>query len=185
MFRPISDQDALRKLFAGLVERAMFVDLGVCEPGIADYLTDLMLEFNHVDRIFALRRAGGDRIHEIAEMLAEAQLGPDTNEPISRRVVHKHIGDFTLFWLGVFPEGVHRLHGRTSDAHMAGYVQQGKRSYALASDLSSEQDDPTPPLLLRLSEHFEQCAHGLGLVRRGLEQLSPAGFIAAHQAWKD
>jgi hypothetical protein len=185
VFRPVTDQDALRRLFAGLVERAMYVDLGLCEPGIAQYLTDLMMAFNHMDRIFALRRVSGERIQEVAEMIAEAELGPDAGEPITRRVVHKHVGDFTLFWLGVFPEGVHRLHGRSADAHLAGYVKQGKRSYALASDLSTEKDDPTPPLLLRLSEHFEQCAHGLGLVRRGLEQLSPAGFIAAHPAWRD
>lgn len=185
MYHGVHGSDDLRKTFSGLVERALYVDLGICEPSIADYLTDLMVDFNHVDHIYALRASDGHRLHHIAEMIAEAELGPDTQEPVSRRIVHRHVGDFALFWLGVFPEALRRLTAPTVAGAFVDVVDQGKRSYAIASDLTDRDDEPPRDLLMTLSKHFEQCATGLGLVRRGLERLSPDGFVDAHEPWSD
>ena len=50
------------------------------------------------------------------------------------------------------------------------YVAQGKRSYRIASDLGAEDSEPPSDLLRQLSEGFESCVHGLGLVRKGWER---------------
>ncbi len=48
-------------------------------------------------------------------------------------------------------------------------VSQGTRSYAIVSELACS-DDALPAALFRdLSEDFEYCLYGLGLVRRGWE----------------
>ena len=141
------------------------------------------MDFVRVDRIYALRNARGRRIVEVAEMISHAEFGPDAGTTLRRRAVHKHVGDFTLFWTGLYPEGLRRLRSAGRKDHLIHYLRQGKRSYAIASDLTEATDRPPAFLLRRLSEHFEHCAHGLGLVRKGLDELNPEGYRAAKKGW--
>jgi len=180
----ISPHHPLRRLFAGLVEHVFYADLGLCDPNITDYLVNLLTDFIHVDRIFALRDARGRRLEEVAEMVTDAFLGPDVTGPRRDRLVHKHIGDYTLFWTGVYPEALRFLRHRTRKDHLIDYLQQGKRSYAIAGELSGREDEPPGSVLMRLSENFEFCVYGLGQVRKGWERLSPQTFNRARRLWQ-
>lgn len=166
----------LRRWFAGLVESSFQEQVGVCDPSLLDYLTDLLTEFIHVERINALHDAGGRRVEEVAGLLAVAEEGPTASSPEERRRVHRHIGDFTLFWTGVYPENLRRLHRRQSRDDLLSFFEQGKRSYLIASDLSTENTEPPAQLLFTLSEQFEYCVYGLGLVRKGWEVGEAAGL---------
>jgi hypothetical protein len=89
--------------------------------------------------------------------------------------VHRHIGDFTLFWTGVSPEVVAAMRRGGKDA-LLDDQQQGKRAYWIASTMpvevqESEKSAPAD-VLKRLSERFELCVYGLGEVRRQWEQQS-------------
>ncbi|MGZ3355373.1 MAG: hypothetical protein ACXVBO_11045, partial [Isosphaeraceae bacterium] len=53
------------------------------------------------------------------------------------------------------------------------YQQQGKRSYYLASTLSTTGDRGS--VLRRLSDEFELCAFGLSRVRREWEKIESDG----------
>ena len=64
----------------------------------------------------------------------------------------------------VFPEDLKRP-GRSSDM-LLDYVSQGKKCYALVSRLSEEDGAPPASLFRHLSEDFEFCLYGLGLVRQ-------------------
>src|SRR4029078_8991110 len=101
----------------------------------------------------------------VTDMLAEARQ----REGSARQKVHRHIGDFTLFWTGVYPEGVDQLR-RGSPAALIDYQQQGKRAYWIASTIPTDKEVPTPDVLKRLSEQFELCVYGIGEVRRQWEQ---------------
>jgi len=166
----VSESHPLRRLFAGLVEHVFYADMGLCEPDITGYLSDLLVEFVHMDRIFCLHDAKGRRIEEVADMAAEAAFDAPIERADRDRLVHKHIGDFTLFWTGVYPEGLRQLRGPARKDHLIDYLRQGKRSYAIASDLSRRDSQPPAAVLRRLSEQFEFCVFGLGLVRKGWEQ---------------
>jgi hypothetical protein len=100
-------------------------------------------------------------------MLAEAQH----REGPARQQVHRHIGDFTLFWTGVYPEVVDTLRRGNKDA-LIDYQQQGKRAYWIASTIPVEKETPPADVLKRLSEQFDLCVYGLGEVRRQWEQQS-------------
>ena len=176
MTEPISENHPLRRLFAGLVENVLYSDLGMCEPAVASYLVSLLTEFVHLDRIHALQSKQGRRLEDVAEMLTDAYLGPDVKGVHRDRIVHKHIGDYTLFWSGVYPECLHRLSSRTREDPLVAYLEQGKRSYAIASELSRGQTNPPAVVFKRLSENFESCVTGLGLVRRSWEQTRPRPF---------
>jgi hypothetical protein len=138
----------------------------MCDPQLADYLTDLLTTFVHMDDFYPFRDAAGQRLEDLAAMLTEAQF----QEPLSRldreRIIHRHIGDFALFWTGLFPEGVRKLQRVGTGDRLGDYLQQGKRSYAIASELTDADDQPPAGVLRRLSERFEFCMYGLHLCRK-------------------
>lgn len=170
----ISQDHPLRRLFAGLVEHAFCSEVGMCNPTLTGYLVDLMVDFTRTDRHNAIHDARGKRLDQIAAVLA-IMSDDIPSDPTKRdRVLYRHIGDYALFWAGVYPEQLHRSSHDPSDV-LLDYVSQGKRSYAIVSELSG-QDDSLPPSLFRdLSDDFESCLYGLGLVRRGWETRASAG----------
>lgn len=174
----------LRRLFAGLVENVFYTDVGLCDTRTTEYLTDLLVEFVHIDRIFALHDASGRRLEDVAEMATEADLGPGVSGTERQRRVHRHIGDFTLFWTGVYPEGLRQLRHPMKMDHLVDYLQQGKRSYAIAGRMYGEREDPSGQVLRRLSENFEFCVYGLGRVRKGWEQRDPESFRRRRDLWR-
>src|SRR5688500_10375475 len=99
----------LRRLFAGLTEHTFQTALGVADPRLTDYLSELLSRFLTMDAIYRLRDVRGGRLEEVAGMVLEAQATPA--EGRTHREVHRHIGDFTLFWTGVYPETLKKLRG--------------------------------------------------------------------------
>jgi hypothetical protein len=176
--KPVREDHPLKRFFRGLIENVFEADLGMCSPALVEYLADLLTEFIHVDRLRAIRDAEGRPLDQIAEMLALLARSEHDECPAVRRkeVIYRHIGDYTLFWSGLYPESLRSRRAARSKDRLLDYVQQGKRSYAIASELSREDAAPPPSLLRQLSEDFESCAHGLELVRREWEvdATSPA-----------
>lgn len=167
MAEAISFKHPLRRWFSGLVESAMYTEIGTGDPALVDYLAELLTEFIHTDRIFAVRDETGRPIDQISDMLElTVRADPNLPPPSRERLVHRHIGDYTLFWTGIYPENLKRLCARDRKDHFIDYFRQGKKSYAIASELSGETLRPPASLLRRLSDQFEFCVHGLGIVRR-------------------
>jgi hypothetical protein len=161
----------LRRMFAGLTEQTFISTLGFADPPLTDYLSCLLSRFLHIDAIWRLRDARGRRLEEVAEMMTEAAALPEGR---TRREVHRHIGDFTLFWTGVYPEALKRLRSMMSKDHFIDYCEQGKRSYYIASTFADDPYREEAPVLRRLSEEFELCAYGLHEVRRRWERTPGA-----------
>lgn len=168
----ISDDHPLRHLFTGLVEHTFCTRVGVCDPKLTDYLSDLLVRFIHVDELAAIARAEEKGIEQIASALAVAMGEKPKSTEDRDRSMYRHIGDYTLFWAGVFPEQLRR---RSTRDLLLEYVNRGKKSYAIVSKLERE-DGPAPASLFRhLSEDFEYCLYGLGLVRKEWEHAPPGG----------
>ena len=167
MFSP-GPEHPLRRLFAGLTEQTFNATLGVADPPLTDYLSLLLSRFVHIDAVFRLKNAQGRPLEEVAEMMIEAEAMPQ--EGRTTREVYRHIGDFTLFWTGVYPEALRRLRHALSKDHLIDYTAQGKRSYYIASTFVQEPYREEAPVLRRLSSEFELCAYGLNQVRREWEK---------------
>jgi hypothetical protein len=118
------------------------------------------------EAVYGLRSPRGERLALVTDMLAEAEQrqGP------ARRRAHRHIGDFTLFWTGVYPEIADRMRRAAWKDSLLDYQNEGKRNYYLASRLPAEPESPSDDVLQRLSEKFELCVYGLGEVRKAWEQ---------------
>lgn len=170
---PIRPEHPLRQYFAGLVDNVFVTEIGLADPILTDYLADLLVSFTHIDRFRAMQSAADRPLEQIASMLLAMSDDVPTAELNHDRLIYRNIGDYSLFWAGVYPEQLSASRRRRSDV-LLDYVTQGKRSYAIVSDLTP-YDDALPPSLFRhLSDDFESCLHGLGLVRRGLESGAKA-----------
>src|SRR5207249_4422360 len=138
----------------------------IADNRLTDYLTDLLVRFVRWDAIFRFRNALGRRLEEVAEMMMEA----DERQGKPRREIYRHVGDFTLFWTGVYPEALSHRQSPDRKDHMLDYLEQGKRSYYIASTFADEPYQAEAKVLRRLSEEFELCSVGLQQVRREWEK---------------
>jgi hypothetical protein len=171
---PLPQTNPLRRWLTGLVENTFNAEVGLCDPAVLAYISELLTEFIHIERINQVADGSGRQIEDLAELLCQAEA-PTAAADARRRELYRHIGDFTLFWTGVYPENLRRMHRRQSCDDLLDYFEQGKRSYAIASQLGSETAEPPSFVLQALSDGFEYCVYGLGLVRKNWEHDSAGG----------
>lgn len=168
----IPQGNSLRRFFTGLAEHVFQSRLGVADPPLVDYLCDMLLRFTHSDELNRIRALDGRPIHEVADMMSEAQQRIGS----ARREVHRHIGDIALFCTGVYPETLKRMKPSERKDFFIDYCTQGKRAYLIAATIEPEPENEAPgEVLERLSAQFEMCAYGLGEVRREWERHDDEG----------
>lgn len=165
-----SDTHPLRRLMAGITEHAFLTEIGLADPPLIDYVTDLLSRFVHVDTVYRLRDSAGQPMAELVRMAVEAdKLPPDGR---TAREYHRHIGDFALFWSGVFPEAVNRTQRTACKDHLVSFAILGKRSYRLAGECECGRCEPESAVLRRLGAEFELCALGLQKVREEWDEMA-------------
>ena len=169
----ISRTHPLRTLFQHLVRGNFRRGAQLDDAEVADYVSDMLTNFTHVENLYRVRNAKGQRLTDVAEMLVESNPLLDAPSFDRERAVRKHVGDFTLFYTGLFPEAVGalpRLRPLSVDTFVD-YVAAGKESYRVVSAFNMYEYRAEAPLFGKLAYHFEQCVHGLNLVKRDLEQM--------------
>ncbi len=99
-------------------------------------------------------------------MLAEGDVRLRADSFDREREVHKHIGDFILFWSGLYPNHLTKLKIVTQANLTCDYTRQGQRSYHLVSTFNHDPYTAEAPIFNTLSERFEDLAFVLGQVSR-------------------
>ncbi len=174
----ISESHPLHRMFRGLTESTFMAELGVGDPSLVGYVSNLLATFAPAEALGRIRDREGRPLFEVARILAEADAAEDEER---RGECYRHAGDFALFWTGLYPDALRRLVAGKADA-LLDYQFQGKRSYYLASTLVPGDDDR--PVLRDLSEHFELYAFGLSRVRDELDKLEAEGAaLPSHVIW--
>jgi len=170
MAHTISESHPLHRLFRGLTESTFMSELGIGDPSLVGYVANLLARFVPTQNLWQIRDQDGRALFQVTEMLAVAESADDDR----RGECHRHVGDYTLFWTGVYPEAIAKFQGPSLADCLISYQQQGKRAYYVASTLRTSES--SAPILRRLSEQFELCAFGLSRVRREWEKLEADGI---------
>lgn len=157
------DSSDIDRFFRGLTEYAFHARLGVVDPPLVDYVALLLVRFLRLDRVAALPGVGGEEPTEVTKMLIVAQRHASADEA---REEYRQIGDYTLFWSGLYPEAVSRFERAGRPEPLIGYREAGKRAYWLASTLEPDDAAEQRLLLERLSHEYDLCVAGLAEVRR-------------------
>lgn len=168
----LAGKRALREFLGQHVWQHFFRDVHVEDPQLARYVADVLADFAQVDHLYRIRNARGKRLEDVGEMLLESNPLLEATSFDRERAVRKHVGDYTLFMTGLFPETVARIR-KTSSPRLESFVdfvKAGKESYAIVASFNQFEYRREAPLFRKLSEEFELCVYGLNLVKQDLEQ---------------
>jgi hypothetical protein len=151
----IPENHPIRALFQQLTERGMG-QLNLHDPETIRYITNLLMEFVQIDNMYRVRDEAGQRVRYLFDMLTQA-----SNEMphATRREYYKHLGDLTLFNLGLFPESLTYGHRTVSPDY---YAEAGRRSYTIVAQMDCSSGTR---VYRKLSEQFEKCVVGLNWVK--------------------
>ena len=103
----IPETHPLQQLFVELVGRHYAQEIGIRDPQVIGYVAHLLSEFCDAEQLMKIRTASGRPLNDVGEMLIESDpvYGPAPSFDRERQV-RKHIGDYTLFFAGMFPESI-------------------------------------------------------------------------------
>ena len=168
-----SEKHPLEKMFVELVGRHYAQEIGIRDPEVIGYVANLLTEFCDAEQLLKIRNAGGKPLTDVGEMLLESDpiYGPAPSFDRERQV-RKHIGDYTLFFAGMFPDSInHRRLRRDRIENFVEWVRAGKESYYIVSKFEYFEYAKVAPMFARLANKFEDCVYGLNLVKNELEVM--------------
>lgn len=167
-----------------VTQRSFYDRLGWHDFHVANYISDLLVDFTHADNLFKIRNRKGNSLKEVGEMLMEADVLFEAGSFEREREVHRHIADFTLFMVGIFPEYLRRIKMHQFIHHpdfLIDYVKVGKKSYRNVSEFDFGEFKDSVSLFRKLAENFEMCVVVLGHVKNDLEQKKNTRLHQAKQ----
>ncbi len=182
MGTPVPPRHPLRQLFGALTEKSFTEHLGWPDLNVTSYVSNLLVEFTHTDQLYKIRDQDDKPVDTVVDLLFESEVLFGAQSLDRERDVHRHIGDFTLFMAGLFPEYLRRLKSAGLIYHkdfLVDYVKTGKRSYGIVAEIGRDDAEGGPPLFRKLSENFELCVTGLGFVRSDLDRMQDPAYQRA------
>lgn len=181
MSRDEHESHPLERYFTVEIHNAL-LQVGLEAADVERYLSHMLVEFLHRDSIYSIRDAAGHRLESVVDMLAEGDIRLNASSFGRERQVHKHIGDFLLFWSGVFPEFLKYLKRPSGKDSVVDVVRQGQMSYYVASTFEHDPYGIEAPVLRKLSEDFLGYQRSLALVRASFEGFRRQGFVDGFSA---
>ncbi|HZR28835.1 MAG TPA: hypothetical protein VFA71_08640 [Terriglobales bacterium] len=169
----VAESNPLLRMFQELVSYHFSCDVGIRDSEVHAYISNLLCEFCDTEQLYKVHDASGRPLHDVGEMLLESD--PVYGEAPSfdrERQVRKHIGDYTLFFTGLFPESLnhHRLRRQRLES-LIDFMKAGKESYYIVSKFEHFEYAKVAPLFARLSKQFEHCVYGLNQVKNDLQEM--------------
>jgi hypothetical protein len=148
---------------------------------ITDYIEEeILCEFIHTDNLYKIKGPSRKGLDDIADMLAEGDMLINAQSFDREFQVHKHIGDYTLFMLSMFPYAISGKKGKEfvlsgiivpGSALSNHYMLQGQQSYKIASEFTHSE------LFLELSSNFILYKNILELARIYLESADNTEYL--------
>lgn len=178
----VSSRHPLRQFFGALTERSFTEHLGWPDLNVTSYVSNLLVDFTSTDQLYKIRDRQDQPVETVVDLLYESEVLLDAQSLERERDVHRHIGDFTLFMAGLFPEYLRRLKSAGLIYHkdfLVDYMKAGKRSYGIVAQIGDHGAEIDPPLFRKLSENFELCVTGLGFVRSDLDRMQDPAYRRA------
>src|SRR6202049_4679170 len=169
----IPESHPLRQLFQELVGRHYAEEIGIRDPQVVAYVSHLLTEFCEADQLFKIHDVADGPLADLGEMILESDpvYGPAPAFDRERQL-RKHIGDYALFFAGMFPESINHFRLRRHRLeNFVEWMKAGKESYYIVSKFEHFEYARVAPLFAHLSREFEGCVYGLNMVKNDLQEM--------------
>jgi len=168
----VPESHPLQQLFLELVDQHFSDGVGLHDADIAGYVANMLTEFCATENLYRIRNASNRPLDDVGEMLLESDpVFGDAPSFDRERQVRKHIGDYSLFFTGMFPEAINHFRLRRQRLeNFVDFMKAGKESYYIVSKFEYFEYAKVAPLFKKLSQEFERCVYGLNLVKNELRE---------------
>lgn len=154
--------------------RHVFLRAGLEDRAVADYVAEVLAAFSHAERARCVVPGQANSLDYFFELLAALQ----TADERTRFHLRMHIGNYSLFLTGVFPERIRARAEQRGFPDLRYYESLGRSQYRVASDHRLAQRYQLTDILGTLSERFQTTRRALNDVSDRLFSLgdSSAAF---------
>jgi hypothetical protein len=139
-------------LYFYVIARRILLNAGIQERAVADYLGAMLAEFSQAERLHQLPSRPDRQFEYISDLLAiisEARAEETF-------VVRAHIGNYTLFVTGVFPQHLQHRARYKGAPDLEFYEDVGRQSFRLLSDHSISRKKHLDEVFNCLGEQFHE-----------------------------
>ncbi len=137
-------------LMAYVLVRQALLEGGVDDRPVADYVTSLMLRFGEGRQAYRL----GDQSDEEFHHLVDIVLRMDQAGSRDRFILNSHLGNFSLWISGIFPQFVEARRQRRGAPPLDYYEKMGAGGFRQAAESREAAKLGLEPVLQFVSAHF-------------------------------
>ena len=153
-------------LFLYVTLRHTLRDCGIQDPRLADYLGAMLLEFGHHDRAYRVAPHDDDTRRYLVDIVTELS-GAEGRRAFLLCV---HLGNFSLWLSGIFPDYITAQNTRKGAPGFAYYDELGARGFRLAADHGLARE-------LELDSLYASVADLFARIRVALNRVSDRVFF--------
>ena len=140
-----------------ILVRHVFKRSGIADREVADYVAEMLAEFSHAERARCVVPGQTAPLDYFFEMLAALQTADDR----TRFCIRAHIGNYSLFLSGVFPERIRFRAERRGFPDLKYYEDVGRMNFRVARDHRLAARYDLAGVFDTLSERFETSRRAL------------------------
>jgi hypothetical protein len=152
-----------------ILVRQVFNRSGIASRVVADYVAEVLAEFAQAERARCVLAGQTQSLDYFFEMLSALQTADDT----TRFQLRAHIGNYSLFLSGVFPDRIRVRAERRGFPDLKYYEALGRTHFRVAGEHRLAQRYELADIFGTLSERFETS-------RRALNDISDRLFSMSH-----
>lgn len=158
-------------LFAYVMVRHALRKAGEGDRALADYVSAIVIHFGFRDRAHRIGIAD-DEVYD-----AISQLCGDLDDPDARRrfLVQTHLGNYSLWLSGIFPDYIEQRRWRRGGPDLEYYEEMGRRGFQLAADHRLAEEHGLATLYATAADRF-------GILRTALNAVSDTLFFPSVQS---
>src|SRR6266446_1124930 len=134
-----------------ILVRQVFRRSRIMERGVADYVAEVLTEFSQMERTQCRVNGQVQPLDYFFEMLGALQTADDS----TRFYIRAHIGNYSLFLSGIFPDRI-RVRAEIRGApNLRYYEELGRANYRVASDHRLARRYDLDGIFTTLAERFQ------------------------------
>lgn len=137
-------------LFTYVVVRHALRRVGVHDRSLADYVASVMINFGLKDRA---RRIGAAD-DQTYDTLVDISTDVETTDPQRSFLARAHLGNYALWFSGIFPDHIAHLHSRRGAPDLDYYETMGRKGFELAASHRLAGQYGMAELYGAAAEHF-------------------------------